>query len=117
MSRRVCQFTNPVSGQTDYLEPNTVNILRAHCMKHSHIALQFDNIDAEKVVTIRGTDAVAGHSVTIKIDEVMFAHELARIVYGDLSLDNDPWFVRQYDIIAYEIQRRIDHKLWENEIA
>lgn len=100
MGRKVGSFTNPNTGEEDWLEVNTVKILKLSPVSitrfkdeenfRSLVEFELGNIDVLKVITLTATYDCNGKiykSEAQHIDELEFAEKLANAVYADEVID------------------------------
>jgi hypothetical protein len=101
--RRVGDFTDPKTGEKDWIDVSQLHLLIVANMKHKEIRFDFDNIPEEKVVTLTGTCKKG--TATVKMDELEFATKFMDCAYANRPLHEEPWIIEMCDQIAAEINK------------
>jgi hypothetical protein len=98
MARRIGNWTNPNTGEADWFEPETINlialqpkmVLRVGDTVQTAVDFRLGNINETKKITLFAEYTSNGKqyvSKTIEVDEVEFGEQFIQKVYAERALD------------------------------
>lgn len=123
MSTKVGSFTNPTTGETDWLEPNTISIIvldskmvvRVNETAKTPIDFKLNTTPDEKHITLTAEYTANNKKYSsnpVLIDVEKFASEFAVVVYQDTALDETDMIKDAKE----EASRDLTKRLMDNNI-
>jgi hypothetical protein len=89
-NRRICKFVNPIDGEIDWFEPDTVCMVSMPSVVSNEVKYEVGWINIEKelavvlFVRLNNSDRTYG----VKMNEIVFAGMFAEVVYSDKQLSS-----------------------------
>jgi uncharacterized Zn ribbon protein len=118
MSRRVGNFVNPQTGEDDWLEPDTVELIvlqptmvtRVSETVQTPIDFKLSNDDANHVIALSAKYTANGTTYSsnpVSMDEEEFANQFAQQVYSDKALDEAEIVKQAKNTAVQDLSRRL----------
>ncbi|MCY8890439.1 hypothetical protein P8918_12755 [Bacillus spizizenii] len=120
VGRKVGSFIDPNTGETHWLEVNTVKQIKLSPMSvtrfreqvnyRSMVEFKLDNVDLLKVITLTAeyeTNNKVFRSDAIQIDELKFAEHLAYAAFNEETIDNADFMVEMKNAALEDLRGKL----------